>query len=720
MPGLDEDDLYSGYLPGTVVSWQEHPPQELVIASRDIRGIRKRSRGAEVSMPRDSKEKDIHLQELVTELLESDRPLKELALPIASKRRIRKRQEGRTWTSSHWKSWVESKQKSLRHFQSRAWEALLYMEIWRTPLRNIGGHYGTGIRSYFNFLRFLVLMNFLTFLLIGGFIVVPNIVFDALQLGQENGTINNGGPNCTRYDPAPQGLVSYHTYVMDLLTGMGFMELTYMFYGFYKSTAVKLMDFSYNIPLAYLITTLFYFLLSLAWIVARSVSGLKHSLVNEDSSFSSYSNKVFASWDFCMMNERIIYQKQRSILYELRMDLEEEALSRQRAERSTGQRVYIYSLRIFLNVIVISLLGAAFFCIYLATEYSQELINQEDSVVSGNFFLELLVGYLPSIAITAANFILPMLFGIIIQFEKYPLTTEIKLTLLRCVFLRLASLVILLFSLWQQITCDGSKDDTRCVPCGYNHDQFPCWETRLGQEMYKLLVFDFLTVMAVMIIVEFPRKMLVQHCSCKPIQFWGQQEFLVPQNVLDIIYGQTVCWIGTFFCPMLPLLNTVKYFIIFYTKKMTLFSNCRPAHRTFRASSSNFFFLLVLLFGLALSWVPVLYSIFVIPPSGACGPFRGEDLIWKTVPTSIEKLPQTASEFFFFIGSQSFAVPFFFLSCILMLYLITLGNSYGTLVRELKAHLQLEEKGKHLLAKIIRELRSANEGKVAEGRANKQ
>lgn len=44
--------------------------------------------------------------------------------------------------------------------------------------------------------------------------------------------------------------------------------------------------------------------------------------------------------------------------------------------------------------------------------------------------------------------------------------------------------------------------------------------------------------------------------------------------------------------------------------QLTLFSNCRPGDRTFRASSSNFFFLLVLLLGLAISWVPALYSIF--------------------------------------------------------------------------------------------------------------
>lgn len=46
-------------------------------------------------------------------------------------------------------------------------------------------------------------------------------------------------------------------------------------------------------------------------------------------------------------------------------------------------------------------------------------------------------------------------------------------------------------------------------------------------------------------------------------------------------------------------------------RQHTLFSTCSPASRTFRASTANFFFPLVLLLGLAISTVPVLCSIFL-------------------------------------------------------------------------------------------------------------
>lgn len=42
----------------------------------------------------------------------------------------------------------------------------------------------------------------------------------------------------------------------------------------------------------------------------------------------------------------------------------------------------------------------------------------------------------------------------------------------------------------------------------------------------------------------------------------------MPDEVLGLIYAQTVVWVGSFFCPLLPLLNTVKFLLLFYLKKV--------------------------------------------------------------------------------------------------------------------------------------------------------
>lgn len=56
-------------------------------------------------------------------------------------------------------------------------------------------------------------------------------------------------------------------------------------------------------------------------------------------------------------------------------------------------------------------------------------------------------------------------------------------------------------------------------------------------------------------------------------RFWSwldREEFLVPKNVLDIVAGQTVTWLGLFYCPLLPLLNSAFIFLTFYIKKVPL------------------------------------------------------------------------------------------------------------------------------------------------------
>ncbi|XP_042328755.1 transmembrane channel-like protein 4 [Sceloporus undulatus] len=694
-------------------SWGGHGPPSLFLQLPSNQTLRLRGNKAADwgAAWEKTSEPPVDPQELIPEFVsgeeeEDSKPLKELPLSLGEKRKLRVLQEQAVSRLSGWELWHMEKRRALRRLRSQAGTVISYAEMWRSALHHIGGHFGTGIQSYFNFLRFLVLMNFVASLLVVGFVVAPNAAFENLHLNrtsQQNSSWVNA--TCLHYNPSPQGLVSYFSYIMDLLSGQGFMELTYMFYGYYQNSAVDFVGFSYNVPLAYLLTVLFYLLFCLAWIVRRSVYSLKRSLVSEDASLGSYSDKIFAGWDFGLMQEKMVQLRHKSIRYELRMDLEEAALRKHQAEQTTAQRVCLYALRGLINILVLGLLGASFYCIYRATDYSQWLLGRTDSPIKGQFFLELLVAYLPSIVITVANLIVPLISEGIVRLEKYPLSFEIKITLLRNVFLRIASLVVVLVSLWVQITCNGDPEKSECRNCGYNNQLNPCWETSVGQEMYKLMIFDLLIMLLVVILVEFPRKMLVTFLpSCPLLKLLGQQEFMVPSNVLDLVYGQTLCWTGALFCPLLPVLNTVKYIAVFYLKKLTLFANCRPADRTFRASSSNFFFLLVLLLGLTISCIPALYSMFVMRPSKACGPFQGEPTMWNTVSSAISELPNTARVFLGFVGSLAFAVPLFLILSILMFYLKAWADSYSSVVKGLKGQLRLVGQDKLFLVKQISEL----------------
>ncbi|CAK6962882.1 transmembrane channel-like protein 7 isoform X1 [Scomber scombrus] len=617
------------------------------------------------------------------------RPIRELAKSMAEKRRNKTQCLENDQGLSSWRQWKQNTGRHLRRLRDDAQEWLSYLQLWRGDIHLIEGMFGTGILSYFSFLRFLVMLNLIIFVLVFSFVMLPIII--APHAGGNITYNQNDGSNCSVYpSSARRGLVNFHEHITDLLSGGGFLEQTYLFYGYYKADKIHFPWTTYNLPLAYLLATVAYLFLSLVWIVKRSATGFKRNLIQDEDRFQSFCNKIFAGWDFCITNENAARLKRSSLLYELKTDLEEERIKQKIADRTRKQKCRIYLIRFILNLFVIGVLAACFYSIYIATIFSQEA---QMSTVKVNFIVDLIFEYLPSIVITMANFITPLLFSFIINFEDYSPAFEIRFTLMRCVFMRLTSIGVLLFSLWSQITnCEKGS----CV-CGYNDKLYSCWETRVGQEMYKLTIFDFIIIIAVTIFVEFPRKLIVNYCDCGLAKWWGQQEFSIPQNVLEIVYGQTICWIGTFYCPVLPAICTIKYFFIFYVKKVSLIKNCRPSTRPFRASSSNFFFLGVLLIGLLLACVPVTVSVAQINSSRACGPFVNYTTSWEVLPSTVSKLPQGIKGLLFALASEAFAVSFFVITCLAMFYVIALAGAHKRVINQLREQLVMEGRDKRFL-----------------------
>ncbi|XP_068425069.1 transmembrane channel-like protein 7 [Clinocottus analis] len=623
------------------------------------------------------------------------RDLRAIPLPMALKRAVRQVQQMQVPVVSSRQSWRRKQTKSLKKLKEKARGSFNFFILWRKSLQKIGGNFGGGVQSYFLFLRFLVVLNFVSFLLIAGFVLIPSIVFRFVEASPVNST---GPDECMVYDPNPQGLVLFYNYFLDLLSGTGFMEYSYLFYGYYNNTMVEDSSFSYNIPLAYLFTAIFYFVFCLICIIARMGTAARVAVATGGSAaVGNYSRILFTGWDYGCQGNRATKLKQKNIHYRLQVDLEEEIIKKRAAALTLCQKIVLYSLRVFLGFVSVGLIAAAFYGIFIATNFSQAMSGEEGIV-------GLILEYLPSIVITVGNFVVPLLCDQIALVERYTPSITVIVALLRAVVLRLMGLGVLLLTLWRQITCEGNTNNGECKLCQYNYNVYPCWETRVGQEMYKLTLFDFLINIAVLILVEFPRRMVVDNWSSKLAQWVGRQEFVVPANVLGLVYGQTVVWTGALFCPLLPLINTIKFVLLFYFKKITLFYNCRPALKTFRSTTSTFFCLVVLLIGWGLATAVMVYSIAKIHPSMGCGPFRFFPNMWSIVPKSFYSLSKVTQDFLFFIGSQSFSIPLSVLFCVMMCYFVALASVYGKSVALLRAQLKLEGRDKQFLVKQIEKL----------------
>uniref|UniRef100_A0A8C9RMG9 Transmembrane channel-like protein n=1 Tax=Scleropages formosus TaxID=113540 RepID=A0A8C9RMG9_SCLFO len=119
-------------------------------------------------------------------------------------------------------------------------------------------------------------------------------------------------------------------------------------------------------------------------------------------------------------------------------------------------------------------------------------------------------------------------------------------------------------------------------------------------------------------------------------------EFDIPQNMLELIYGQTLIWLGLLFSPLLPAAQIVKLLMIFYIKKASLMRNYQVSQTPWKDKKMTSFFLSVLCFPFfSGALVYVIYAMSTLKPSGACGPFRNLVTMSQSLNQWIERLKIT-------------------------------------------------------------------------------
>ncbi|XP_044275816.1 transmembrane channel-like protein 8 isoform X2 [Varanus komodoensis] len=614
--------------------------------------------------------------------------LRALACSMKKKRFLRQLKASTGRGVSSWVSWRQQKYKAWRELQENIWNCARIFWLWKPSLDEIGGNFGPGIQSYFTFLRFLLFINFLAVLLATGFIVLPVLIaHDASTFPKSL----RAEAVCRNYNHSRSSRSAWQHF-QDVFTGEGFLEHSYLFYGGYNMKWDN--NSLYNVHLAYLLSILGYFLACFIWIFRQITASFVQWKMQRWDFKQNASAKIFTEWDFCIQSPEAAALKQKNIYNGLKMDLAEQNRHMQNQQRTRKQLAQLYLLRLLINGVILLLMVAAFYIIYLVTTFPQHY-HQQDAASLG-----VLVQYLPPVAISGVNLFMPFLLHALAQLENYSPSDEVNLTIVRCVLLRLSCLGMFLFFLGHRILCWGSSSAVQCQPCGYNK-LYQCWENRIGQEMYKMTIFNFLTTLASSFLISPLRRLLVRYSSSAVARWLGKEEFLVPHNVLDIVTIQTVIWTGIFFCPLLPLVGCASIFLAFYIKKYTLFRNCQPSTRLFRASRSKFLFQIMLLLGLFLACTPLSFAISRASPSHACGLFANYAVPWHAVSTAVSVLPASVQLILDYATSSVFCFSLLMLLSLILTVIIAQAQENRRVIERLKKQRELYVKEKwHLVKKL--------------------
>ncbi|XP_051015085.1 transmembrane channel-like protein 6 [Acomys russatus] len=477
---------------------------------------------------------------------------------------------------------------------------------WRNALKQISGQFGSSVLSYFLFLKTLLVFNTLMLLPLLAFLVGVQAAFP----------------------PDPSGPVPTFS-GLELLTGGGRFTHTVMYYGYYSNTTLsqscaspreggqcspRLGSLPYNMPLAFLFTVGAVFFITCI-VLVYSMSHSFGESYRVGSTKGIHALTVFCSWDYKVTQKRASRVQQDSICTQLKELLAEWQL--QKCPRSAyGQ------LR---QVVVLGLgwllcLGSTVGCAVAVLTFSEVMIQ---SPAAGGQGLELLA--LP-LVVSVLNLGGSYLFRGLAALERHDSPVlEVYVAICRNLILKMAVLGVLCYHwLGRRVAALQGR----------------CWEDFVGQDLYRLMVVDFLFTLLDSLFGEWIWRLI----SERKLKRKQKPEFDIARNVLDLIYGQTLTWLGVLFSPLLPAVQVVRLLLLFHVKKASLMANCQAPRRPWLASHMSTVFLTLLCFPSFLGAAVFLcYAVWQVRPSSICGPFRTLNTMYEAGTVWVRRLEHAGS-----------------------------------------------------------------------------
>ncbi|XP_026159996.1 transmembrane channel-like protein 5 isoform X2 [Mastacembelus armatus] len=462
------------------------------------------------------------------------------------------------------------------------------LKLWQSIMKEIGGRFGTSVLSYFVFLKWLLMFNIFSFLVNFGFITIPLLV----------------------YDPSPNIPPNVSFTGLEMLTGAGYFTYTIMYYGGYSNeTLVGLVK--YDMKLAYFFTIAVYMVLcGIALIFSMASSFKKNYVLADPTSNSAW--QLLSSWDFSITNERAVRQRKNNLRVQIQESLSDKA---QRQLLTLSEKLKHLGVYLGFWLLSTSLVVGCGVSIYYLCQYEQP---READAANWSLLQEAETLLVPFV-VSLMNLVVPLLYSLFNKFEHYSShRRQIYALVVRNILLKMSILAVLCYY-WMNVVAK----------------KFSCWESVVGQALYRLVIVDFLFLMLGSFFGEFLSNVI----GTRLIPRLGVPEFDVARNVLELIYAQSLAWIGIYFSPLLPAIQILKLFILFYLKKVSLTQNCQPPRRTARAAQMQTIFIALLFFPFFVGSLSIVaYTAWRLTPSEQCGPFRGLNSTFSVVGVWMDDL----------------------------------------------------------------------------------
>ncbi|MBN3313396.1 TMC3 protein, partial [Atractosteus spatula] len=374
----------------------------------------------------------------------------------------------------------------LKKLSRLAYNIVVLFIPWEMRIKKIESHFGSGVASYFIFLRWLFGINIVLTIMTGAFVILPELL-----AGAPFGT--------TRSKTIPKEHLSSAQdldtiWSLGMLYCFGYLQYSVLFYGYYGRVR-KIGSAGYRLPLAYFLVGMTVYAYSFIILLRKMAKNSRLSLASASDENYTFCWRVFCAWDYLIGNPEAAESKAAAIVNNIREAILEEQEKKKDKSLMTAAistslicksiftsacntpgaahiknvkesnrlcpdilNVTLYSiwavmisLRILANILVLLSLAGSIYIIYFVVDRSQKLEQEKPE-------LTLWEKNEVSVVVSLITMIAPSAFELVAQLEMYHPRTTLRFQLARVLVLYLGNLYSLIIALLDKVNSMSSTE----------------------------------------------------------------------------------------------------------------------------------------------------------------------------------------------------------------------------------------------------------------------
>ncbi|XP_069358860.1 uncharacterized protein [Maniola hyperantus] len=263
-----------------------------------------------------------------------------------------------------------SRLKRLKYRISFAWkrgrdelrDLVFSVELWYEAIRNIEGHLGSAVGSYFRLLRWLFALNLLLSAALLAFVVVPQALHAA--------------PGDASAGARPS--------VLDFISGKGGLEHSLLFFGSYHDAEIAAPGARYYMPFAYFYTMLCLYLMCFVVLCYRTAASYRRNFIEPAGGLAApLAAKLFCGWDFGIASPRGAARAAHALFLEFKELLNEQ--NKQKLATSLWERAWRRATNALVTALVLAATAGVQFALWrlLAAGHSEVSISLAVAAAAG-------------------------------------------------------------------------------------------------------------------------------------------------------------------------------------------------------------------------------------------------------------------------------------------------------------------------------------------------